>query len=52
MEGCTYDKRQTLEENEDTVYVHEAGLIALELEEVFPEAVVTMGAEGIKCVNP
>lgn len=52
MEGCTYDKRQTLEENEDTVYVHEAGLIAQELEEVFPEAVVTMGAEGIKCVNP
>lgn len=52
IEGCTYDKRQTLEENEDTVYVHEAGLIAQELEEVFPEAVVTMGAEGIKCVNP
>lgn len=52
MEGCTYDKRQTLEENEDTVYVHEAGLIAQELEKVFPEAVVTMGAEGIKCVNP
>ncbi|EMB7853618.1 tail fiber domain-containing protein [Escherichia coli] len=52
LTGYVYDKKSDLVENEYSTVVHEAGIIAQELQEVLPEAVTAFGEDEILAVNP
>ncbi|MBJ9129407.1 tail fiber domain-containing protein [Citrobacter freundii] len=50
--GYTYDKKNNLSENPEEVFTtHEAGLIAQEVQEVLPEAVVETSEDKLLAVN-
>ncbi|EBE4782350.1 hypothetical protein FHK17_23765 [Salmonella enterica] len=50
--GYTYDKKNSLSEDEENIFTtHEAGLIAQEVQEVLPEAVVETSEDKLLAVN-
>ncbi|WP_152072751.1 tail fiber domain-containing protein [Escherichia coli] len=52
IKGYTYDKKNSLSEDDENVFTtHEAGLIAQEVQEVLPEAVVETSEDKLLAVN-
>ncbi|QIG61989.1 tail fiber protein [Citrobacter phage IME-JL8] len=51
IKGCTYFKRNGLEEDEHSIYSEEAGVIAQDVQSVLPEAVYKVGGSDYLGVN-